>query len=91
MTGADLITGEQELDRLGGMDFTTTLGCLLDFRGEGAEFLHFLGKIAERLQGGVECRDLILGMTGGAELLDQALMRILGSFLEENGIAFLCG
>ena len=90
MTGADFISGEQELDGLGGMDFTTSLGGLFNFRGEGAEFLLLFGKIAQRLEGGVECRDLILGMTGGAELLDEALMRILCGFLKKDGIALFC-
>ena len=88
---ADLVADDQELDRLGRVDLAAALGGLLDLEGEGPEFLDFLGEVAERFQSRIEGRDLLLGMTGLAELADQALLGILRRLLKDDRFPFLGG
>ena len=90
MTGADLVADDEQFDCLGSVDPAAALRRLLDLGCEGAEFLHFLGEVIEGLERGVEGCNLLLGVAGTAELLNQAFVRVLGGFLKNDRLTFFC-
>ena len=90
--GEDFVAGEEEFDRLSGLQLAALVRGVLDLHGERLKLLDLMGEIVERFCDLVKSGHLILEVARSAKLFDQSLGRArMASSSRTTGSLFLAG